>query len=58
MCDRNVEHYFLNIMLDSGLENRGYGRREPSRLSRSTLYPQNLALTSPTSGGCSVGILR
>jgi hypothetical protein len=42
----------------SGLENREYGRRDPSRLSRGTLYPQKLALTSPASGGRSVGIVR
>jgi hypothetical protein len=28
------------------------------RLPRDTLYPQKLALTSLTSGGCSVGIVR
>jgi hypothetical protein len=32
-----------------GLENREYGSRDPS---------QNLALTSPTSSGLSVGIVR
>jgi hypothetical protein len=42
----------------SGLEIREYGRRDPSRRSRDTLYPQKLALTSPTSGGLSVGIVR
>jgi hypothetical protein len=41
----------------SGLESREYGRRYPSR-SRGTLYPQKVALTSPTSGGRSVGIVR
>jgi hypothetical protein len=35
---------------DSGLENREYGSN--------ILYPQTLALTSPTSGGSSVGIVR
>jgi hypothetical protein len=40
------------------LENREYGRRHPSRWPRSTLYPQKLAITSPTSGGRSVGIVR
>jgi hypothetical protein len=30
----------------SGLENREYGRRDPSRSPRGTLYPQKLALTS------------
>jgi hypothetical protein len=43
---------------DSGLENREYGRRDPSRWPRDALYPQTLALTSPTSGGRSVGIVR
>jgi hypothetical protein len=42
----------------SGLENRQNGRRDPSRLPCGTLYPQMLALTSPTSGGRSVGIVR
>jgi hypothetical protein len=41
----------------SGLENRDYGCRDPSRLPRDTLYPQKLAFTSPTSGNCSVGIV-
>jgi hypothetical protein len=41
----------------SGLENREYGRRDLSRW-RDTLYPQKLALTSPTSGGRSFGIVR
>jgi hypothetical protein len=42
----------------SGLEIREYGRRDPSRLQRGTLYPQKLAQTSPTSGGSSVDIVR
>jgi hypothetical protein len=42
----------------SGLENRDCGRRDPSRLPRGTLYPQKLALTSPTIGGRLVGIVR
>jgi hypothetical protein len=42
----------------SGLEIRDYGRRDPSRWPRGTIYPQKLALISPTSGGCSVGIVR
>jgi hypothetical protein len=41
-----------------GLENREYGSRDPSRWLRGTLYPQKWALTSPTSGCRSVGILR
>jgi hypothetical protein len=35
----------------AGLENREYGRGDPLRWPRDTLYPQNLALTWPTSGG-------
>jgi hypothetical protein len=42
----------------SGLERREYGRRDPSRWPRNILYPQKLALTAPTSGGRSVGIVR
>jgi hypothetical protein len=42
----------------SGLKIREYGSRDPSRWSRGTLYSQKLALTSPTSGGRSVGIIR
>jgi hypothetical protein len=42
----------------SGLEIREYGLRDPSRWPRGILYPHKLALTSPTSGGLSVGIVR
>jgi hypothetical protein len=42
----------------SGLKYRDYDRRDQSRWPRGTLYLQNLALTSLTSGGCSVGIVR
>jgi hypothetical protein len=42
----------------SGLEYREYGLGDPLRWPRDTLYPQKLALTSPTSGGRSVGIVR
>jgi hypothetical protein len=42
----------------SCLENREYGHRDPSRWPRGTLYPQKLAITSPTSDGRSVGIVR
>jgi hypothetical protein len=41
-----------------GLENRDYGRRDASRWPRDTLYLQELALSSQTSGGRSVGIVR
>jgi hypothetical protein len=39
----------------SGLENRDYNRRESAVLTTRHLYPQKLALTSPASGGRSVG---
>jgi hypothetical protein len=42
----------------SGLEIREYGRRDTSHRPRDTIYQQTLALTSPTSGGRSVGIVR
>jgi hypothetical protein len=42
----------------SCLENREFGRRDPSRWPRGTLYPQKLATTSARSGGRSVGIVR
>jgi hypothetical protein len=43
----------------SGLENADYGRRGSTALTtRHPFYPQKLALTSPTSGGRSVDIVR
>jgi hypothetical protein len=42
----------------SGLENLKYTNRDPSRWPRDTHYPQKLALTSPTCGGRSVGVVR
>jgi hypothetical protein len=42
----------------SCLENLEYGHRDPPRWPLGTLYPQKLALTSPTSGGRSVGTDR
>jgi hypothetical protein len=46
------------FILNSGLENREYGRGDPLRWPRDTLYPQKLALTSLTGCGRSVGIVR
>jgi hypothetical protein len=42
----------------SGLENREYGRGDPLRSPRDTLFPKKLALISPKCGGRSVGIVR
>jgi hypothetical protein len=42
----------------SGLESRECARMDPLGLPRDTLYLQKLALTSPPSGGRSVGIVR
>jgi hypothetical protein len=41
-----------------GLENEINDRGNPLRWPRDTLYPQKLVLTSPTSGGHSVGIVH
>jgi hypothetical protein len=43
--------------IDSGLEIREYGRRDPSRWPRGNLYQRKFAITSPTSGGRSAGIV-
>jgi hypothetical protein len=40
----------------SGLENREYGRRDPSRWPHGTFYPRKLSLTPPTSGGRSLAV--
>jgi hypothetical protein len=51
--NKNNKHEIIN----SGIENREYGHRDPSRWPRGTLYPKTLALTSPTSDSLSVGIV-
>jgi hypothetical protein len=48
----------LRKFLYCSLENRNYGRGDPLRWPRNTLYPLKLALTSPAGGGRSVGIVR
>jgi hypothetical protein len=53
-----IEELLGRNICGSGLENREYGRRDPSRRPRGTLYPQKLALTSPTIGYRSVGVVR
>jgi hypothetical protein len=50
--------FIIVVLYIIGVESREFGRRDPSRWSRGTLHPQKLALTSPTSGGRSVGIVR
>jgi hypothetical protein len=42
----------------SGIENREYGRRNPSRWPRNTFYPQKLALTLLTRGSSWVDMVR
>jgi hypothetical protein len=42
----------------TGLENQEYGRRDPSSWPRDTLYLQKLTLTSLTSCGGSVRVVR
>jgi hypothetical protein len=53
-----IEELYVRNISSSGLENREYGRGDPLRSPRDTLYPQQLALTLPISGGRSVGIVR
>jgi hypothetical protein len=50
-----IEELLSRKSSGSDLEIREYGRGDPSR---GTLYPKNLAATSPTSGGRSVGKVR
>jgi hypothetical protein len=42
----------------SDVKTREYGLGDPLCSPRDTLYPQKLALSSPTNGGGSVGIVR
>jgi hypothetical protein len=53
-----TEELFERNNSDSGLENRKYSRGGPLRWPRDALYQKKLKLTSPTSGGRSVGIVR
>jgi hypothetical protein len=53
-----TEELLRIIRSGSCLENREYGRRDPSSWPRGTLYQRKLALTLPTSGGRSIGIVR
>jgi hypothetical protein len=53
-----TEELLVRKSSGSGLENREYGSRDPSSSPRGILYPHKLALSSPTSGDRSVGIVR
>jgi hypothetical protein len=53
-----TEELLGRISSGSGLESREYSRRDPSHLSRDTLYPPKLTLTSPINCGRSFGIVR
>jgi hypothetical protein len=53
-----IEELLERKSIGSDLESREYGSRDPSLGPSGTLYPQKSALTSPTSGGRSVGIVR
>jgi hypothetical protein len=48
----------MYLYTTAGLESREYGRRYPPRWRRGTLYPQKLELTSSTSRGRSISIVR
>jgi hypothetical protein len=56
MPHTSINEFSLSASLPYFL--KGHGRRDPLRWPRDTLYPQKLALTSPTCGGRSVGIVR
>jgi hypothetical protein len=53
-----IEKLFGRKNSGSGLEIREYDRRNPSRRSRGTLYPQKLALTSLTNCSRSIDIVH
>jgi hypothetical protein len=53
-----TEELLERISNGSGLENREHGRRDLLRWPRGALYPKKLALTSLTSSGHSVDIVR
>jgi hypothetical protein len=53
-----TEELLKRKSISSGLESREYGRRDPSSWPLGTLYPQKLAVTSLTSSGCSLSIVR
>jgi hypothetical protein len=53
-----IEELLERKSRDSGLEIREYGRRVPLWWPCDTIYSQKSALTSPTSGDRSVGIVR
>jgi hypothetical protein len=61
-CTEGYRRYTNLSFCDSyvyiSLENRDNGSRDPSQWPCGTFYPQKLALTSPTNGGRSVGIVR
>jgi hypothetical protein len=55
--DGKLKHPFTRLFFCNPYRNRDYGRWDPLRWPRDILYPQKLALTSPTRGGRSVGIV-
>jgi hypothetical protein len=55
--DRLILELYLSTKV-AGQKHEIIDSGNPLRRPRDTLYPQKLALTSPTSGGRSVGIVR
>jgi hypothetical protein len=53
-----IEELLESKSSGADLETWEYGRRDPARWLRGSLYPQKLALISPTSSGRSVSIVR
>jgi hypothetical protein len=56
--DQNICSSTRYSVAAQGLENRDYGRGDPLRWPRDTLYQLKLALTSSARCGRSVGIVR
>jgi hypothetical protein len=50
-----IEELLERTSSGSSLENREYRRRDPSRRPHGALYPEKLALTSPTSSLADLG---
>jgi hypothetical protein len=58
--DHDIQHGSISrrVLMSGALRCRNFGRGDPLSWSRDILYPQMLALTSPTGGCRSVGRVR
>jgi hypothetical protein len=58
LCECSSEVLCAIVLVKSGLENRDYGRRGSAALTMRPSISKKLELTSPVSGGRSVGIVH